>query len=97
MQTFQPGRRIDLVAHRNPPDTDNAIAFGLAGLGMGSPEIGSIDLTELQAYKGPLNLGIERDRHWRAQGTLSAYLRAARRTGHIVELPQREREEGVQG
>jgi hypothetical protein len=79
------------------PGTGNAIAFGLADLGMGSPEIGSIDLAELQAYKGPLNLGIERDLHWRARGTLSAYLDAARQAGHIVELPQRERGEGVQG
>lgn len=83
------------------PGTDNAIAFGLADLGMGSPEIGSIDLTELTAYRGPLNLGIERDVNWRARGRLSAYLAAARRAGHIVQLspaePQRERGEGLQG
>ena len=61
-----------------------SIAFGLCDLGMGCPEIGSVDLSELTAYRGPLNLGIERDIHFKATMTLSEYADQARRAGSIT-------------
>jgi hypothetical protein len=83
------------------PDTNHAVAFGLADLGMGFPEMGEINLTELIAYKGRLGLGIERDIYWRARGSLSNYHAAAVLAGSIVQLPPdqgaRERGEGLQG
>ena len=40
-------------------DPDTGIFFGKADLGF--PEFGSFSLDELQSYKGPLGIGIERD------------------------------------
>jgi len=59
------------------------MAFGLCDLGMGSPEMGYVYLPELEAYKGPLGIGIERDQHWTADKTLTAYAAEARATGSI--------------
>ena len=67
-------------------DYKTQIAFGLCDLGHGSPELGSVSMTELTAYYGRFTTGIERDRHWRAAGTLSQYAAAAREAGRIVEL-----------
>ena len=46
----------------DPDDTN--IAFGLCDLGMGFPEMGNVDINELDTFKGKLGLGIERDLHW---------------------------------
>ena len=59
------------------------LMFGLCDLGMGHPELGYVALSELRAVKGPLGLGIERDRYWSADRTLSEYADAARQKGHI--------------
>lgn len=40
-------------------DPETGIFFGKADLGF--PELGTFSLDELQGYKGPLGLGIERD------------------------------------
>ncbi|NBZ88986.1 DUF2958 domain-containing protein [Stagnihabitans tardus] len=61
------------------------LAFGLADLGLGCPEVGSFSLAELAAYRGPFMLGIERDRHWSAKLPLSGYAELASRAGRIVE------------
>ncbi len=67
-------------------DTEDAsIAFGLADLGFGTPEIGSFSLTELEAFQGPFGLGIERDLYFEGKFSLSAYAEAARNAGRIVE------------
>ena len=65
------------------PDDPN-IAFGLCDLGMGSPELGSVLLSELEAVKGPAGLRIERDRYFTADKTLSAYADEARAKGRII-------------
>ena len=59
------------------PD-DNDIAFGLCDLGMGSPELGTVRLSELTTARGPLGLSIERDRYFTADKPLSAYAQEAR-------------------
>ena len=38
--------------------------FGLCDLGFGFPELGYVSMDELQSVKGPLGLGIERDKYW---------------------------------
>ncbi len=58
--------------------------FGLCDLGHGFPELGWVDLTEIQALRGPLGLAVERDVHFRADRSISAYAREARMTGRIV-------------
>ena len=67
------------------PEYPDECGFGLADLGFGTPESGSIGLLELTEYRGPFGLGIERDIHFTAAFSLSIYAEAARAAGHIVE------------
>jgi|SRR5271155_4441510 len=60
------------------------IAYGLCDLGMGTPEIGFVCMRELRDARGPLGLPIERDLHFDANKTLSAYADDARAHGRIV-------------
>lgn len=65
-------------------DPDNYdIAFGLCDLGMGMPELGSVSLAELRQLRGRLGLPVERDRHFEADRTLSAYAEEALALGRI--------------
>lgn len=63
---------------------DGDTMFGLCDLGMGSPELGYVSLTELQGIKGPFGLTIERDLHFTADKTLAEYADEARAKGRIV-------------
>ena len=66
-------------------DPENpTIAFGLADLGAGYPELGSISLTELRAFRGRFNLPIERDQHFTAKMTIGEYADKARDAGKLV-------------
>jgi hypothetical protein len=60
------------------------IAYGLCDLGLGFPEIGFVCMRELREARGPLGLPIERDLHFEADKTLSAYATEAREHGRIV-------------
>ena len=51
---------------------------------MGSPELGSVSITELEAVQGPLGIGIERDMYFTADKTISQYAAAARSAGCIA-------------
>jgi hypothetical protein len=70
-----------LLSEIDPEDPD--IAFGLCDLGMGCPELGSVSLSELESVRGKLGLPIERDLHFTATKTLSAYADEARAHGAI--------------
>src|ERR1700690_2802534 len=59
------------------------IAFGLCDLGMGTPEIGFVCMREIRELRGPLGLPVERDLHFDAAKTLSAYAEEARAHGRI--------------
>ena len=63
------------------------IAFGLCDLGVGCPELGYVCMSELREIRGPLGLPIERDQHFGADKTLSAYAEEARAHGRIVTSP----------
>src|ERR1039457_4658094 len=67
------------------------IAFGLADLGMGIPELGYISMRELRELRGPLGLAVERDLHFDADKTLSAYADEARAHGRIVTRSEERR------
>ena len=83
VKLFNPvGAATWLIASVDPNNPD--IAFGLCDLGMGFPELGSVSIEELSNYKGPLNLGIERDIHWQADKTLGEYATEARQHRQIV-------------
>jgi hypothetical protein len=59
-----------------------SIAFGLADLGF--PEMGYIDLDELQELSVAGEPSVRRDRGFHPAKPLSEYARDARRAGHIV-------------
>lgn len=71
-----------LITELDPDDNDTM--FGIADLGFGSPEIGYISLSEIEALKGPFGLGIERDIHFTARHTLMGYARPAWESGRLV-------------
>lgn len=60
-----------LLTELDPDDED--LAFGLCDLGLGSPELGYVRLSELANACGPLRLRIERDLHFEADKPISAY------------------------
>ncbi|MEM1298082.1 MAG: DUF2958 domain-containing protein [Pseudomonadota bacterium] len=71
-----------LISEIDPHRPD--VAFGLADLGMGCPELGSVSIPELGAIRGALGLPVERDLHITLDQPLSVYAEWARRHGHIV-------------
>ena len=71
-----------LLSELDPEDEDTA--FGLCDLGMGCPELGNVSLREIEALTGPGGLRIERDIHFKADRSLSAYAEDARLHQRIV-------------
>jgi DUF2958 family protein len=71
-----------LLTELDPDDPD--IAFGLCDLGMGFPELGTVRLSEMRALQGPGDLRIERDLHFSATKTLTAYADEAHRAERIT-------------
>lgn len=71
-----------LLTELDPGEPD--IAFGLCDLGLGTPEIGSVRLSELAAIRGRIGLPVERDLYFEADKTLMAYARAAWKAGRII-------------
>jgi Protein of unknown function (DUF2958) len=65
-----------LLTEIDPENED--IAFGLCDLGMGCPELGSVSLSEITALRGKLGLPVERDLHFEAEKSLTAYADEAR-------------------
>lgn len=63
---------------------DDGLAFGLADLGFGTPELGYVSMDEIYSVKGPGGLRVEQDRHWTAKLTLSEYAAQARSQGRIA-------------
>ena len=62
-------------------DDDGDIMFGLADLG--SPELGSWSLGEMQSVRLPFGMGIERDLLFTGDFPISVWAEAARETGSI--------------
>jgi hypothetical protein len=65
-------------------DAHDDVAFGLCDLGLGSPELGYVSLVELRALRGRLDLPIERDLHFNADKSISAYANEVRAPARIV-------------
>jgi len=61
----------------------DGLAFGLADLGFGEPELGYISLDELAELRGPGGLKIEEDLHFTPKKPLSEYASEARSLGRI--------------
>ena len=73
-----------LVTDADPDDPDRLAC--LADLGFGTPELGTVRLSELEAFQGPFGLGIERDLWFQGRWTIGVYAEAARNAGRIVEF-----------
>lgn len=71
-----------LLTECDPDEPD--LVFGLCDLGLGCPEIGYVSLTEITSIRGPLGLPVERDLHFVACKSLTAYAEEARIKGRIV-------------
>ena len=84
LKVFDPcGAATWLITQMDPDE--QRLLFGLCDLGMGCPELGHVDLLELQVARGALGIGLERDRYFHARHPLSVYARAAREAGRIVQ------------
>jgi len=82
VKLFNPcGAGTWLLTELEPDDPD--IAWGLCDLGMGSPEFGTVSLTELASVKLRFGLGIERDLHFTATKPISAYIEEASKLGYL--------------
>ena len=84
LKVFDPcGAATWLITQMDPDE--QRLLFGLCDLGMGFPEIGHVDLLEMQIAKGALGIGLERDMYFTGRHPLSVYARAARTASRIVE------------
>jgi hypothetical protein len=65
-------------------DPDNpTLAFGLCDLGLGCPELGTVDLDEIAAVRGRFGLPVERDEHFGETRALSVLAELAREAGAL--------------
>ena len=60
-----------LLSELDPTDPNRA--FGLCDLGLGSPELGYVDLAELASIRGHIKLPVSRDVYFQANKPLSVY------------------------
>ena len=65
-------------------ELDDGLLFGLCDLGLGCPELGYVSLAELSTVRGKLGLPVERDLHFEADKTISAYADEARTQRRII-------------
>jgi hypothetical protein len=70
-----------LLTKLDPVEPDRA--FGLCDLGLGCPELGYVQVSEIEALRGPFGLPAERDRYFVANRPISAYARDAHAAGAI--------------
>lgn len=83
VKLFNPtGAATWLLTELDPDEPD--IAFGLADMGFGTPELGAVSMAELASVRLRFGLGIERDLHFKPGKTLREYAEEARTTGRIA-------------
>lgn len=84
VKLFVPGAGATwLLSELDPRDRDTA--FGLCDLGLGSPELGYVRLSDLERSCGMLRLPVERDLYFKPKRALSAYATLARADGLISD------------
>lgn len=83
VKLFGGGAMTWLLTELDPQDHD--IAYGLCDIGQGTPELGSVRLSELEAQAfPPFNLGVERDLYFKPTMSIGRYAALARQAGRIV-------------
>lgn len=65
--------------------TDGDTAYGLIDLGIGMPELGTVQLSALASIVGPRKQPVMRDRYFQAVRPLSEYVRLAQENGSIMD------------
>ena len=83
VKLFTPDASATWLLTELTPDNPD-LAFGLCDLGLGSPELGYVSLTELAGIRGRLGLPVERDRWFAPVDPLSVHLQRARQSGRIA-------------
>ncbi len=82
VRLFAPDANTTWLLTEIDPDIPD-IAFGLYDLGLGSPELGSVRLSEIESLRGPLGLQVERDAYYIETRSLSEIAKVARRAGGV--------------
>lgn len=83
VRLFDPaGPATWLIAWLDPADPD--IGHGLADLGFGCPELGTIHVSEIEMYEGRFGIAIQRDLYFRPSQPISVYAEAARHSSGIT-------------
>ncbi len=72
-----------LLVSLDPVDGDTA--YGLIDLGIGMPELGTVQLSALAAIVGPRKQPVMRDCYFQAVRPLSEYVRLAQENGSITD------------
>lgn len=72
-----------LLVSLDPEDFDTA--YGLCDLGIGTPSLGYIKLSDLQAIRGPRDMPVCCDTYFVARYPLSEYVRRAEANGSITD------------
>lgn len=72
-----------LLVSLDPADGDTA--YGLIDLGIGMPNVGTVQLSTLASIVGPRQQPVVRDRYFQAVRPLSEYVRLAQENGSITD------------
>jgi hypothetical protein len=70
-----------LLSELDPQDPD--LAFGLCDMGIGTPELGSVRISEIEQIRGAFRLPVERDQWAKFDKPMSAYATQASKLGRI--------------
>ncbi|WP_417276069.1 DUF2958 domain-containing protein [Castellaniella sp.] len=84
VRLFTPDAHVTwLLAFLDPEDGDTAC--GLIDLGIGMPDMGTVQLSALASIVGPRKQPVMRDRCFQAARPLSDYVRLAQENGSITD------------
>ncbi|HWK69534.1 MAG TPA: DUF2958 domain-containing protein [Burkholderiaceae bacterium] len=84
VRLFTPDAHVTwLLAFLDPEDSDTA--YGLIDLGIGMPDMGTVQLSVLASIVGPRKQLVMRDRYFQAVRPLSEYVRLAQKNGSIAD------------
>ena len=84
VRLFTPNANAVWLLTELNPDTN--VAYGLCDLGVGSPELGYVDLDELEKLAATEGFEIEVDLHFDTHTRLSQYAELAKLAGRIEDL-----------
>lgn len=84
VRLFTPDAHVTwLLVSVDPADGDTC--WGLIDLGIGMPDLGTVQLSALASIMGPNKQPVMRDRYFQAARPLSEYVRLAQANGSITD------------